>query len=79
MGSAITIYASKKQAGWTDLAAPLNDAETAWCDENWTTIAEARKQILGVYTNSAGDRLAWLVHRKSPCDKDSNGFILYMR
>ena len=66
MTNECVIYCSKNQAGWTALAAPfLNDAERA----------NAPAGCFGVYTNSMGWRLAWMVHRKSPYD-GAGGFVI---
>ena len=63
---ACTIYCSKRQPGWSELAAPfLNDEERA----------NAPAGCFGVYTNSMGWRLAWMVHRKSPYD-GAGGFVI---
>ena len=51
-----TIYASKKQPGWRELAAPLTDEE----------LKVAPVGCFGVYRD--GLRKAWLVHRNSPFD-----------
>ena len=59
-----TIFASVKQTGWTNLAAPLTEDEAA--------VAPA--DCFGVYRD--GSRKAWLVHRTSPFDPVESGSVI---
>ena len=58
-----TIFASVKQAGWTNLAAPLTEVEAA----------VAPVDCFGVYRD--GSRKAWLVHCSSPFDPVESGTL----
>ena len=62
-----TIYASRKQAGWTDIATALTEPETT----------NAPANCFGVYVTAASARKAWLVHKGSPYDP--KGSVIIMR
>ncbi len=67
MGKTCTLYVSRKQEGWKELAQSV-DPDTN--EAKYVPTSEG-KNFMGVYVTVGGARKAWMVHRASPHDAAS--------